>query len=80
MNFISSRIPAFCLALAASAAAAATIDSVLVRQQWPWSTDVRVEYSVSGITDPVDITIAAGNGAATLDAAAVRAARRGGAE
>ena len=77
MNFISSRIPAFCFALAASAASAATIDSVLVRQQWPWSTDVRVEYSVSGITDPVDITLAAGNGAAALDAAAVRAASKG---
>ncbi len=77
MNFIYRRISAFCLALTAFAASAATIDSVLVRQQWPWSTDVRVEYSVSGITDPVDITIAASNGAAALDAAAVRAASKG---
>ena len=34
---------------------AATVDQVIVRQQWPWSTDVKVEYRVTGVTRPVDI-------------------------
>ena len=42
------------LALAASSA---TIEQVIVRQQWPWSTDIKVEYKISGIgsftIDPV---------------------------
>ena len=36
---------------------AADIDSVLVRQQWPWSTDVKVEYRLSNVTSPVDIKV-----------------------
>ncbi len=38
---------------------AATINQVIVRQQWPWSTAVKVEYRLSGVTAPVDIDIAA---------------------
>jgi hypothetical protein len=36
----------FSAAVAASSLAlpAASIDKVLVRQQWPWTTDVKVEY------------------------------------
>ena len=36
---------------------AADIDSVLVRQQWPWSTDVKVEYRLSNVTAPVNINV-----------------------
>ena len=28
---------------------AAAIEQVIVRQQWPWSTDVKVEYKLSGV-------------------------------
>ena len=35
--------------------AAAQVDRVLVRQQWPWSSEVRVEYSVSGAISPVAV-------------------------
>ena len=34
--------------LAASAACAATIDTVLVRQQWPWHEKVRIDYVMNG--------------------------------
>ena len=46
----------FAAALAASLNAA-TIERVVVRQQWPWSTDVKVEYALSGAVKPVDIGV-----------------------
>lgn len=39
------------------AGVSADIDSVLVRQQWPWSTDVKVEYRLSNVTVPVNIKV-----------------------
>ncbi len=50
-----------------SAAQAAVIDQVIVRQQWPWSTDVKIEYRLSGVTSPVDISVTAYNGTNKLD-------------
>ena len=41
---------------------AAEISKVIVRQQWPWSADVKVEYVVKGIEKPVDISVAAFDG------------------
>ena len=55
-------------ALSATAAWSANIEQVIVRQQWPWSTDVKVEYKLSGVTSPVDIGVAAYNGDTPLDA------------
>ena len=52
-----------------SAVFGASIDQVIVRQQWPWSTDVEVEYKLSGVTDPVDIAVQAFNGGEALDQA-----------
>lgn len=43
--------------MAAASLGAAQIDEVIVRQQWPWSTDVKVEYKISGVTTPVDIGV-----------------------
>ena len=48
--------------LAATALNAAVIEQVIVRQQWPWSTDVKVEYKLSGVTKPVDLAVKAYNG------------------
>ena len=45
-----------------AAAHAADIERVIVRQQWPWSTDIEVEYMLSGVTSPVDINVQAYNG------------------
>ena len=52
----------------AGAASAATVDQVIVRQQWPWSTDVKVEYRLSGVTAPVDIAVTAYSGETELPA------------
>ncbi len=48
---------------------AADIERVIVRQQWPWSTDVEVEYMLSGVTDPVDINVQAYDGNQELPSA-----------
>lgn len=55
----------------------ASIDQVIVRQQWPWSTDIVVEYRLSGVTAPVDITVEAFNGDTKLDTDALRTAIKG---
>ena len=51
-------------AFAAFAAVAQTarVEQVIVRQQWPWSTDIKVEYKLSGVTGPVDVSVAAYDG------------------
>ena len=56
---------------------AATIDQVIVRQQWPWSTDVKVEYRVTGVTSPVDIQVAAYDGDKALDSAKLASSMKG---
>lgn len=66
-----------CLAGLASAVQAATVDSVIVRQMWPWSTDIRVEYTLSGVTTPVDVSVAAYNGSTPLDSSNLASAITG---
>ena len=46
---------------------AADVEELIVRQQWPWSTDVKVECKLSGVTDPVDLAIEVWNGASRID-------------
>ena len=41
----------------AAVMSAAQIDGIIVRQQWPWSTDVKVDYMLSGVTSPVDVNV-----------------------
>ena len=62
---------------AGAATEAADINRVIVRQQWPWSTDVRVDYELVNVTDPVDITVEAYNGSTKLDTEALSAAITG---
>ena len=46
-------------ALCASAMTArAAVDSVTVRQNWPWSNAVKVYFTISGVTEPVDASLA----------------------
>ncbi len=49
----------------------ATITQVIVRQQWPWTTDVKVEYQLEGVdaSHPVDIAVTAYNGDTPLPTA-----------
>ena len=46
---------------------AAVIQQVIVRQQWPWSTDIKVEFKLAEVTSPVDISVKAFNGNVELD-------------
>ena len=48
--------------LASVSVNAAVIQQVIVRQQWPWSTDIKVEYKLAEVTAPVDISVRAFNG------------------
>ena len=65
----------FCIA--AMFAQGASISDVIVRQQWPWSTDIKVEYKLSGVTAPVDVTLEAFNGGRLLDSSNFSKAIRG---
>lgn len=60
----SVRVPAL---FAAASLQAATVGQILVRQQWPWSTDVKVEYTISDVTSPVDVGVRAFSGDVELD-------------
>lgn len=71
------RTAALVVAMFGLAANGATIDEVIVRQQWPWSTDVRVEYRVTDVTDPVDISVAAYDGDTPLDASRLASSMKG---
>ena len=50
----------------AASAFAAQVDRVLVRQLWPWSSEVRVEYTVSGAAAPAAVSFAFFDGATAL--------------
>ena len=60
--------------LGATSLFAAKLEQVIVRQQWPWSTDVKIEYKLSGVTAPVDIAVKAYNGDVELDQSKVASA------
>ena len=45
--------------LAGTAIADATVAAVKIRQDWPWSSDILVDYVVSGVTEPMDVSISA---------------------
>ena len=72
-----------CVLMFAVAAAAtlnaATINQVIVRQQWPWSIKIKVEYSLSGVdaSHPVDIAVSTYNGDDPLPSTNLRAAIEG---
>ena len=67
-------------AVAAVTLNAATINQVIVRQQWPWSTKVKVEYSLSGVdaSHPVDIAVTTYNGDDPLPSTHLKEAIEGG--
>ncbi len=54
-------------ALIALSAAAAQVDRVVVRQQWPWSDGILVEYALSGLDSPVDISVAVTRNGSPVD-------------
>ena len=61
------KLNAFLVSVLATVALnAAVIEQVIVRQQWPWSTDIKVEYKLKDVTAPVDLTVEAYNGSEKL--------------
>lgn len=53
--------------LVAVSAAAATVESVSVRQLWPWSAETEIRFSVSGLEQPVKVVAEAFDGETALD-------------
>ena len=72
-------LAAFAAAAFGLSAHSATITQVIVRQQWPWSTDVKVEYQLEGVdaSHPVDLAVTAYNGDTQLDSSNLRASIKG---
>ena len=58
---------------------AADVERLVVRQQWPWSTDVKVECELSGVSpkSPVDLDIKVFNGDEEVSAARLKDAISG---
>ena len=73
------KFSAFVLAMLGATVlrAEAVIDQVIVRQQWPWSTDIKVEYRISGAESPVSLGVDAWNGGVPLDSAKLHEAISG---
>ena len=68
------RIAAFFVAISVQAA---TIDQVIVRQQWPWSETVKVEYVLSDASNPVNVSVAATADGVAVDSAKLAASLSG---
>ena len=64
-------------ALCAATAGAADISDVIVRQQWPWSTDIKVEFKLTNVTGPVTVNVEAFDGATPLDSSSLKEAITG---
>ncbi len=60
---------ALCMTSLMSTAFAADISDVIVRQQWPWSTDIKVEFKLTNVTTPVSVNVEASDGDTPLNAA-----------
>ena len=58
-----------CVAALACLADAATVESVSISQMWPVSTDVKVNYVLSGVSEPVDVSVAVLDGEAEISLA-----------
>ena len=55
------------MAMTLTSIATPQVNSILVRQNWPWSTDIKVEFAVSGVTNPVNIFFKAYNGSNEIE-------------
>ena len=76
-NFVLRTSYFVLITLLTSAALAAEVSSVIVRQQWPWSTDVKIEVKVTGVTAPFDLSFEAFNGSTALDNSRIAAGLAG---
>lgn len=67
MTNLNKSLLAGVFAAIAAMSNAADVEELIVRQQWPWSTDVKVECVLSGVDSPVDLAIEVWNGASKID-------------
>jgi formylglycine-generating enzyme required for sulfatase activity len=70
-------ISAVSVLMALAVTAEPVINNVVVRQQWPWSTDIRIDYTLSGAEDPVDVNLEFKDGEEDLSVASGVAAISG---
>ena len=67
-----------CAAVAAFAVhAEPTVSRVVARQQWPWSTEIRIDYTLENATSPVDVNLEFKDGDQALSVASGSAAVQG---
>ena len=64
-------------AAAVASAHSATVDQVIVRQQWPWSETIKVEYVLSDVSAPVNISVDATADGVAVDATKLQASLSG---
>ena len=77
MKFFKAGVCACAALVMFAAESAVEVGQVIVRQQWPWSTAVMVEYQLNGRTTPVNLSLRAFDGATEFDAAKLKAATTG---
>ena len=70
-------ISAVSVLMALAVTAEPVINNVVVRQQWPWSTDIRIDYTLSGAEDPIDVNLEFKDGEEDLSVASGVAAISG---
>ncbi|MBQ0031469.1 MAG: formylglycine-generating enzyme family protein [bacterium] len=76
-KFLKMGVCACAAFVAIAAESAVEVGKVIIRQQWPWSTAVMVEYQLEGRTTPVNISIRAFDGESEFDNAKLMAATSG---
>ena len=65
------------LGMAAGSLNASTVDRVFVRQLWPWSTDIYVEYGLGDVSGSTDLLVEVYDGNTKIDQSVVDAAISG---
>ena len=58
-------------------AQAVTVSNVQATQDWPWSTRIRVSYTLSGVTEAVGVEVALFDGETALDSSLANTTLRG---
>ena len=68
-KFLKMGVCACAAFVAIAAESAVEVGKVIIRQQWPWSTDVKIEYTLQhgDVVKPVDVKVEAFNGSEKLD-------------
>ena len=51
--------------------AAASVSSASIRQDWPWSTNTEITYTLEDVTDPVDIAVVFRSGGVVVPSSAL---------